>query len=151
MTLVIIGLVIFCFFRNQSSGKEYCSSESFKPVCSQNEMISIQKAHYGRKKIGKCINEKHLDEYLMKKPGYINCYSDVRDMIELQCAGKESCDVTVSKINAKTNCNEDFKFYLEAEFSCNRGIALSFLLIDFNLNKKFHTQKMRYYEIKIKT
>ena len=126
MILTLSGIMLVLFFLNESSGKEYCTSESFKPVCSQNEMISIQKAHYGRKKIGKCINEKHLDEYLMKKPGYINCYSDVRDMIELQCAGKESCDVTVSKINAKTSCNEDFKFYLEAEFSCMKGSLSSF-------------------------
>ena len=124
MVSLFYGVVVLLILSSKSLGKEYCSSESFKPVCSQNGVISIQKAHYGRKSIGKCINRENIDEDFMKKPGYINCYSDVRDMIELQCAGKQSCDITVSKINAKTNCNEDFKFYLEAEFSCIKGIFL---------------------------
>ena len=132
--------IIVCFVLSESSGKDYCNSESFKPICSQNEMILIQKAHYGRKSIGKCINRKNIDEDFIKKPGYINCYSDVRDMIELQCAGKQSCDITVSKINAKTNCNEDFKFYLEAEFTCIRGIFLYFQIRFFTqtFSRIFH-------------
>ena len=121
MVLKTIGFLAILLISYTSFAKEYCNSESFKPVCSQNEVISIQKAHYGRKSIGKCINKENIVEVLMKKLGYINCYSDVRDMIKLRCAGKQSCDVSVSKINAKTNCNEDFKFYLEAEFSCMRG------------------------------
>ena len=131
MVLAFIGFLSVSLLFYGSCGEEHCNSESFKPVCSQNEMILIQKAHYGRKSIGRCINKENIDKDFMKKPGYINCYSDVQDMVELQCAGKQSCDVSVSKINAKTNCNEDFKFYLEAEFSCIKGIALSFLLIGF--------------------
>ena len=102
--------------------EEFCNSELFKPACSQNKFIIINKAHYGRKSIGKCIRKDEIDEDFMKKPGYINCYSDVKHGIELQCAGKQRCEISVARLGAVKDCNDAFKFYLEAEYSCVKGL-----------------------------
>ena len=104
------------------SAEEFCNSEIFQPQCLHNEVISITRAHYGRKEYGRCLkNEGDLDEDLLKKSGYINCYTDVRHVIEPQCAGQQRCEVYVGKIEAETKCNKIFRFYLDAEYQCLRG------------------------------
>ena len=102
--------------------EEFCVSETFKPACLNNEILFITDAIYGRKNFGKCIREKSENkEALSKISGYINCYTDVRHILEPQCAGKQSCGIIVSKINAETNCNDAFRFHLEVDYSCIRG------------------------------
>ena len=77
--------------------QEFCNSDIFEPFCSPNEILHIKNAIYGRKHLGQCIkNEGEFYEYL-SKPGYINCYTDVRHIIETQCARKQSCRIIVSE------------------------------------------------------
>ena len=77
-------------------------------------MIFIDQAHYG-KKFGKCIKEVEIDNDFLKKPGYLNCFKDVKQLIGPVCAGKQSCEVFASRINIETNCNTAFRFFLELE------------------------------------
>ena len=71
------------------SAEEFCNSEIFKPNCLHDEVIYITKAIYGRKEYGRCLKkEGDLDEALLKKPGYINCFNDVRHIVEPHCAGQ---------------------------------------------------------------
>ena len=51
---------------DDSSGEEYCPFERFRAQCSDNEIIMIKHARYGRMRIGKCID----------KEGTISCYID---------------------------------------------------------------------------
>ena len=114
----------FCCFWGLSfvCSKEFCISEVFKPSCPHDENIHITSAIYGRKEFGRCLSDEgDFDEYLSRKKGYINCFTDVRHIIEPQCAGQQRCEVDVSKIEAETKCNKIFKLYLDAEYQCLRG------------------------------
>ena len=102
--------------------EEFCISEIFQPECLRDEVIYITKALYGRREYGRCLKkEGDLNEQFMKTTGYINCSTDVRHIIEPQCAGQQRCEVDVSKIEAETKCNKIFRFYLDAEYQCLRG------------------------------
>ena len=125
-----IKIIIFLFFYfSNSFGEEFCISETFRPICKTNQRLIICEANYGRKNFGKCINgEKDENiEILSKISGYINCYTDVRHILEPQCAGKQSCEIIVSKINAETNCSKAFRFYLEVDYSCVEGLFLQLI------------------------
>ena len=101
---------------------EFCNSEVFQPSCLKNEVIFIGKAIYGRKEFGRCLKSEGVaTSKYMDDEGFVGCYSDVRHIIEPQCAGQQRCEVDVSKIEAETKCNKIFRFYLEAEYQCLRG------------------------------
>ena len=98
------------------------SSEVFPPSCPRGEVIHITNAIFGRKGFGRCLrSEGELNEQLLRLPGFINCSTDVKHIIEPQCAGQQSCEVDVSKIEAETKCNKIFRFYLDGEYQCLRG------------------------------
>ena len=104
------------------SVEEFCNSEVFQPNCLRNEIIYITKALYGRREYGRCLKkEGDLDEALLKRPGYINCSTEVRHIIEPQCGGKQRCEVTVSSIKSNTSCLTFVLKYLETSHKCIRG------------------------------
>ena len=104
------------------SAEEFCNSEIFQPKCLHNEVIYITRALYGRREYGRCLKkEGDLDEDLLKKPGYINCSTDVRHIIEPQCGGQQRCEVDVAKIKSNTSCLAFFLKHLEASHKCIRG------------------------------
>ena len=109
------------------STEEFCNSEIFQPNCLRNEVIYITKALYGRREYGRCLKkEGDLDEYLLKKPGYINCSTDVRHIIEAQCAGQQRCEVPVAGIEANSGCSKAFKNYLDFGYLCKKGDLVKF-------------------------
>ena len=57
----------------------------------------------------------------MDEEGFVGCYSDVRPIIEPQCAGQQRCEVYVSKIDSDTKCLDFLKEYLDVEFKCFNG------------------------------
>ena len=68
------------------------------------------------KKVGRFLKiEGTLDEYLLSKPGYINCYINLRHIIEPQCAGQQRCEVPVVRIEADSGCSKAFKDHLDIE------------------------------------
>ena len=113
--------------------EEFCNSDIFEPFCSPNEILHIKNAIYGRKHLGQCIkNEGEFDEYL-SKPGYINCYTDVKHIIEPQCAGKTSCRIAVARIKADSKCSNVFKNHFDVDYSCMKGENIIFFLNYFSL------------------
>ena len=107
--------------------KEFCASEIFKPDCSKNKRIHVNSAIYGRREYGKCLKkEGELDLDFLKKPGYINCSTDVRHIIEPQCAGQQRCEVPVARIEVDSGCSKAFKNYLDLEYSCKKGELIEF-------------------------
>ncbi|ESN96075.1 hypothetical protein HELRODRAFT_189097 [Helobdella robusta] len=100
-------------------GEEYCISDVFKPVCHQNEILQVVEAFYGRKKLGRCLSDAGVpDEHLLKTPGFVGCYADVRRIIEPLCAGRMRCEVAVAQIEVDTHCSKHFRYYLEAKHRC---------------------------------
>ena len=43
-----------------------------------------------------------MNSKYMHDAGFINCFTDVRHLIEPQCAGQQRCEVPVAKIDADT-------------------------------------------------
>ena len=101
---------------------EFCNSEVFQPSCLKNEVIFIEKAIYGRKEFGRCLRSEGVaTSKYMNDEGFVGCYSDVRHIIETQCAGQPRCEVYVSKIDGDTKCLDFLKEYLDVEFTCFNG------------------------------
>ena len=104
------------------SAEEFCNSEISQPYCHINEVIYITWALYGRREYGRCLKkEGDLDEDLLKKPGYINCSTDVRHVIETQCAGQKHCEFYVAKIKSNTSCLTFALKHLKVSHECIRG------------------------------
>ena len=102
--------------------KEFCVSEIFKPDCSKNEIIQVKSAIYGRREYGRCLKkEGDPNKQLLKIQNYINCSTDVRHIIEPQCAGQQRCEVPVARIEADSGCSKAFKDHLDVEYSCKNG------------------------------
>ena len=116
-------LWLLCFELTQVvSAEEFCISEIFQPECLRDEVIFITKALYGRREYGRCLKkEGDLNEQFMKTTGYINCSTDVRHIIEPQCAGQQRCEVPVVRIEADSGCSKAFKDHLDIEYSCKKG------------------------------
>ena len=130
MKLFPILLCLFLFNENTYVAEEFCISEVFGPKCSENELILIENAFYGRKSFGRCLeNESQLEEELLKdlktKKGFIGCYSDVRHILEAQCAGKQSCEIDVAKIDADSTCFSFLKNHLNVNYVCKKGNFLN--------------------------
>ena len=118
--------MIFVLFSLKTNGIEICNSEIFEPRCERNGIIHVQEAIYGRKDVNKCLlNEGEPSETNKKDPSFIGCYSDVRHIIEPQCAGKHGCNVLVASIKIATNCHRYLKQYLKVSYACMQGNSLT--------------------------
>ena len=119
---MLLLLVVVVLDQKIIYASEFCVSEIFKPDCSKNEIIHVNSAIYGRREYGRCLKkEGELDLHFLKKPGYINCFVDVRHIIEPQCAGQQRCEVPVVRIEADSGCSKAFKDHLDIEYSCKKG------------------------------
>ena len=113
--------VIYMFLL-KFNAEEICNSKIFKPRCERNGIIIVKKAIYGRKDVDKCLsNEGEPNETNKKDPSFIGCFSDVRHIIEPQCAGKHGCDVWVVSIDVATNCHRYLKQHLKISYVCTQG------------------------------
>ena len=90
---------------------EYCLMDYVEPSCSNDELIIMEQAQYGRMKIGRCV--KH-------DLGYVGCAANVLDYFDEQCSGKSSCRVLVSPTDIVTSqgCSDALVKYLEASYTC---------------------------------
>ena len=126
MLLIIIFIMLFYLNLNVHC-EEFCIYDTFKTHCEQNEVVFIEEAVYGREKYGKCILiEDEPDEFIRQRKGFIGCFSDVKHIIEPRCAGRQSCELIVSKIQVETNCSKSLLKYLNVDYSCLRGLLVSF-------------------------
>jgi Galactose binding lectin domain len=95
-------------------GGDYCDTEVFRAECSDGEVIIMQKALYGRLKIGRCVE---IDL------GYIGCYTDVLTAADRRCSGKRVCEIRVpdAEFESTRPCLKELKTYLEASYQCVPG------------------------------
>lgn len=95
-------------------GGDYCDTEVFRAECADGEVIIMQKALYGRLKIGRCV-EMDL--------GYIGCYTDVLVAADRRCSGKRVCEIRVpdAEFESTRPCLKELKTYLEASYQCVSG------------------------------
>ena len=93
--------------------KEYCSREYFEPHCSNNEIIIMKEAQYGRMQLGRCVDE---------DLGYLGCGISVRNYFDEVCSGKQQCKVDIYRdIPSTQGCRKGLERYLEASYQCVSG------------------------------
>jgi len=104
-----------CRLYGVAGSQEYCAGSSFRAACYQpDEVVTITRAHYGLMAHGRCFD--------IQSPG-AGCYADVIGHVAGACSGRRSCELEVNSLRAD-NCQADFPFYLNASFTCVKGMTL---------------------------
>jgi len=94
--------------------KEYCYYETFDARCSDDEVILMTSALYGRMRFGRCVKTNF---------GFMGCFTDVLDLLDRRCSGRRSCSVEVVEptFDGVRPCNKELKCYLEVDYRCIRS------------------------------
>ena len=95
--------------------------EIFQPSCLKNEVIVINKAIYGRRRVGKCI--KDTEAALSSDPRYIGCSADVLNILNAKCSGRKQCEIRIPDADLEHTepCLPGLKMYLEVSYTCVEG------------------------------
>ena len=73
--------------------EEFCQLETFEPECWKNEVIVIEKAVYGRHRVGKCI--KAEEAAISQDRRFFGCSTDVIGLLDAKCSGRKRCQVRI--------------------------------------------------------
>ena len=105
--------------------EEYCNSETFRPSCTSDEVIVLEEATFGRKKLGRCLESEgsELSQSNMEDQKFLGCYADVMPTLEPLCSLRKQCEVRVAEITTEVPCYKYLKCSLEVRYSCVRGIT----------------------------
>ena len=98
-----------------SESLQYCQFDTFTATCARDEVIVMEKALYGRIAIGKCVKSDF---------GFLGCYTDVLPLVDKLCSGRRTCKQQVvdpTFVGQDKPCNNEFKNYLEAQYTCVKG------------------------------
>ncbi len=96
---------------------DYCAGENYKAECGENEVIVIEKASYGRMRIGKCVKRDF---------GYLGCQTDILHYMDGMCSGKRECaliKIPDQKLRDMRPCSE-LESYIHAAHSCQKGMII---------------------------
>jgi len=96
---------------------EFCLEQQLDTQCGNDEIIVVENASYGRMRLNRCV---HTDY------GFIGCGTDVTDVLAGKCSGRRRCQVVniEALFAASRVCPTDLKSYLEASFTCVKGLSL---------------------------
>ena len=110
-----------CRFFFPGESQEYCQLQTFEPRCWKNEVIVIEKALYGRHKIGKCISEK--EAAYSQDSDFFGCYADVREVVNRKCSGRKQCEIRVpdADLERTRTCLPGLQMFLEVSYKCLEG------------------------------
>ena len=97
-----------------SGPREFCETETFRASCPEDKVIVMQRALYGRMRLGRCVK---------KDLGYIGCQADVLPLADRRCSGHNTCEIRLpdSMLDTTKPCLEELKTYFEASFACLNG------------------------------
>ena len=84
-------------------------------------MIVIEKALYGRHKVGKCITEKEASRNL--ESDFFGCYADVHDILNSKCSGRKQCEIRIpdAALERTRTCLSGLQMFLEVSYKCLEG------------------------------
>ena len=104
-----IYIVIVCLIPEFHA--EVCDTELFEASCPESSVIMVSKAHYGRMKIGRCVE---IDM------GFLGCFNDVLDIIDKRCSGRRQCEMRIphTELENTRPCLKELKNYLDVTYSC---------------------------------
>ena len=92
---------------------DYCM-ELFNPSCEAGSVVIMQHALYGRMSRGECVTT----------DSGLGCYNEELQHLDRECSGKQSCEMFIPNqaLTSKLTCLQDLSPYLEAAFSCQKGV-----------------------------
>ena len=110
-----------------TDAQEYCNRETARLRCMNNEVVLIQEAIYGRRKVGKCIHANEIMQAMADDPQYIGCTVDVLSYTQSLCAGRRECTIRVrdEHLEETKPCYAELKSYLELAYTCISGTQFS--------------------------
>jgi len=103
--------------------KEYCGFDTFHPKCLGKEVIVMDAAVYGRRRLGRCVQASDVEE-LGEQSRYIGCFTDVISLVDSRCSGRKECEIRIPDpvLQQATACPlPSLLTYMEASYSCVEG------------------------------
>jgi len=103
------------FIQPISDPREYCEAEEFAPRCSEDEVVVITEASYGRMELAHCVRMNY---------GEVGCRADVREHLDKECSGRRTCSLRIpdSSLDESNVCPREFKTYLNVSYDCIPGM-----------------------------
>ena len=100
---------------------ELCNMETFEPECWKNEVIVIEKAIYGRHRVGKCITAE--EAAISEDKRFFGCSTDVKGLLDAKCSGRKRCQVRIPDADLERTepCLRLLKMFLEVSYTCMEG------------------------------
>jgi hypothetical protein len=95
--------------------------DTFQPACLKNEVVVIDRALYGRRRVGKCIKE--TEAALSSDYRFIGCSADVQNILNARCSGLKLCEIRIpdAELEQTEPCHPGLKMFLEVSYSCVEG------------------------------
>jgi len=94
---------------------DVCKWQAFEADCGQDSVIIIDRALFGRMRLGSCLAESF---------GHVGCVADVQPLLERHCAGRHQCRLELPNVELDRSphgCPPDLLSYLELEYHCQLG------------------------------
>lgn len=97
-----------------SGVRDYCQFEDFDAHCDQDEVVLMKAARYGRMRVGRCVSRDY---------GFIGCVANVMGELDRKCSGQRRCHFAIAVLREIYQpCPKDLTAYLEASYTCVKGI-----------------------------
>ena len=102
--------------------QEFCNLEVFRPECWKNEVIVIEEAIYGRRRIGKCIEAEEVARFA-DDPTILGCHKSVLSLLHAKCSGKKQCEIRIPDADLEKTkpCLKGLQKFLEVRHKCVEG------------------------------
>lgn len=81
----------------------------------------VQRAIYGRRRVGKCIGSEEANLY--KDPRYFGCSENVLHILDDRCSGRKECEIRIPdpELDGTRPCHRGLKMFLEVIYTCVEG------------------------------
>jgi len=118
-SIAFVIMIQYYILHVKGSVEELCQNESYEAECSQDSVVLMTSALYGRMRVGKCVTS---------NLGNIGCASDVISYFDKICSGKRQCNVNIpnfelNKLNV--NCPTEYTPYVETSHVCKKVLPTS--------------------------
>jgi hypothetical protein len=93
----------------------------------------MKSAHFGRMKLGKCIDGSSFSGSLKQDQDTLGCSADVLEYADETCSGRQGCDIAVPNrhLLGTRPCLAQLTMYFEASFDCVEGQFIFAMVIFF--------------------
>jgi len=92
---------VHCVLDHAGDLEEYCLMETFRPRCWKSEVIIVEEAIYGRRRVGKCMGSKEANR--VQDPQYFGCFANVLHIVGRKCSGRKECTINILRSRSWAN------------------------------------------------